>query len=188
MFYKNFFVTLLGSREFEVHNVVNRNINAAYGILIFWFVCKSVNLSIQIDCFAASDARISDGTEFNSRGAAGNSPIVNWVARVGADPEEHEVRKRGTAAVAGVAAGKKALATVSYPKHFVKCFLRGKLGGKLGVGIAKKLFPLLFGPFGKVMGPVIGKVVNVVFVPPMWKAITTKACPHVALKHSIIFG
>ena len=105
-----------------------------------------------------------------------------------ADPEEHEVRKRDAAKL-GILVGKGTAAAypkLAYPKHFVKCLLRGKLGGKLGwnlgVGIAKKLF----GPFGKVVGPV--KVMGPVIMPPIWKAVVTKLCPHVALKHSIIFG
>ena len=143
---------------------------------VLWFVWL-----IQIDCFAAADARISEGTEFISRGAAGSSPIDNWVVRVEADPEEHEVRKRDAAKL-GILVGKGTAAAypkLAYPKHFVKCFLRGKIGA----GIVKKLYPVLFGPFGKVM-----KVMSPVIVPPIWKAVGTTLCPHVALKHSIIFG
>ena len=54
------------------------------------------------------------------------------------------------------------------------------LGSKLGGGIAKKLYPVLFGPLGKAMAPVIP--------PALVKKFLIKVCPPVGIGAGLLIS
>ena len=83
-------------------------------------------------------------------------------------PRRHELQKRQGIDPVGAA--------WQIPLFYSAC----GLGTKLGAGIAKKLYPVLFGPFGKALAPVIP--------PALKKKFLIGVCPPVGVTVGLLFS